>query len=260
MRNAFLEIRVLAYQPDKSRHPGGVLDEIGMIADACHNLPGTVSRRLRSVSGPDPFVYLWHTASPEQRRWLASQFRYLGLDHAWLAEAPWPPKPQPPSTRPRLGRGGMRIPRTAREFAAVGTERLRRLVLEGAALEPPGRKTPDNMLAHLDHVGPHLIRLSRPGEVQFLPPGPGDLQQYRCLLRMMDGATIVGHVRLRASSFAALRPNIPLLEGVLLAASVPQSNERDVYLWTRDHRAADPQCSLCAARSGHAEPPAPDGQ
>lgn len=75
MRNAFLEIRVLAWRPDTAPHEGDALAQIGMIADACHNLPGAVRRRLGSDSGPDPFVYLWHTASPEQRRWLAAQLR-----------------------------------------------------------------------------------------------------------------------------------------------------------------------------------------
>lgn len=146
----------------------------------------------------------------------------------------------------------MRVPRTLREFVAVDTERLRALVLEAAALEPPGRKPPGHMLAHLDHAGPHLVRPSRPGEVRFLPPGPDDLCQYRYLLRMIDGATVVGHVRLRPSSFAALPTNLPVTERLLLAGSVPRPHERDVYLWARDHHAADPSCVLCAAGS---EPP-----
>lgn len=37
MRNAFLEIRVPAAR--HSPHEGDALAQIGMIADACHNLP-----------------------------------------------------------------------------------------------------------------------------------------------------------------------------------------------------------------------------
>jgi hypothetical protein len=124
---------------------------------------------------------------------------------------------------------------------------LRVLVLEAAALEPPGRKSPAYVLAHLDPAGCHVVRPSRPGEPLFLPPGPGDLRQYRSRLLMIDGSVVVGHLRLRASSFAALPPGLRLAERIRLAARVSRPDERDVYVWARDHRVADPQCQLCLA-------------
>ncbi|SRR5216683_597360 len=96
-----------------------------------------------------------------------------------------------------------RVPRTLREVVALDTASLR--VPEAAAREPPGRKSPGHVLAHLDPAGRHVVRASRPGEPLFLPPGPGDLRQYRGLLQMIDGSVVVGHLRLCTSSFAALR-------------------------------------------------------
>jgi hypothetical protein len=144
MRNAFVEIRFLAWRPEMSTHPDGALAQIHMIADACHNLPGAAGFRPGPDSGPDPFIYLWQTASPEQRRWLAGQFSFLGLDYGYLSEAPWPPAARSPSRRPRLGRGGMRFPRTLREFVALDTARFQALVRESAPLEPPGRVAPEH--------------------------------------------------------------------------------------------------------------------
>jgi len=138
------------------------------------------------------------------------------------------------------------------ESVACDTASLRVLVLEAAALEPPGRKSPASVLAHLDPVGRHVVRASRPGEPLFLPPGPGDLRQYRGQLQMIDGRVAVSHLRLRASGFAALPSNLRLAEQIRLAARVPRRGEHDVYLWARDHRAADPQCRLCRAAAGSA--------
>lgn len=140
-----------------------------------------------------------------------------------------------------------RVPRSLRESVACDTAQLRVLVLEAAALEPPGRKSPGYVLAHLDPAGRHVVRASRPGEPLFWPPGPGGLRQYRGLLQMIDGCVVVGHLRLCASSLAALPPGLRLAGRILLAARVPRLDERDVYLWAGDHRVADPQCRLCRA-------------
>jgi hypothetical protein len=247
---ALVEIRFLASHPESAEHPDGALAQIGMIADACHNLPGAGVIRPRPGDDVDPFVWLWQTATAAQRRWLTRQFEALGVDYRYLADsAPWPPA-HAPARRPGLRRRGGRVPRTLGEFVALDTASLRALVLEAAALEPPGRKPPGYVLAHLDPGGRHLVRASRAGEELFLPPGPGDLRQYRGLLQMIDSSVVVGHLRLRTSSFAALPANMRVAERLLLAATVPQSHERDVYLWTRGHRGACPRCPLCPASLG----------
>lgn len=246
LRMALVEIRYLARHPETAEDQDNALDRIGMIADACHNLPGAERIRPRTAYDLDPFIYLWQTATPAQREWLIRQFQSLGADYQYLLDStPWPPPARAPATRPRLRRRGTRVPHTLSEYVAMDTATLRTLALEAAALEPPGRKRPEHTLAHLDPTGRHLLRASRPGEVLFLPAGPHDLRQYRGLLQMMDGATIVGHLRLRASSFASLPSNMTVAERLRLAATVPQSHERDTHLWTRDHRASVPHCPLC---------------
>ena len=256
LRLALIEIRYLARQPETAEDRGGALDRIGMIADACHNLPGAERIHPRTPYDLDPFVYLWQTSTPAQRKWLIARFQSLDVDYQYLLDsAPWPPPARTPAMRPRLRRRGARVPHTLSEYVALDTATLRSLTLEAAALEPSGRKRPEHTLAHLDPAGRHLVRASRPGEVLFLPAGPHDLHQYRGLLQMMDGATIVGHLRLRASSFASLPSNMTVAERLRLAATVPQPHERDTHLWTRDHRATDPQCPLCrpspTPESGH---------
>ena len=249
LRNGLVEIRFLAGNPDSAEHPDGALAQIHMIADACHNLHGAGKIRPRSPYDYDPFVYLWHTSTAEQRLWLTRQLEDMGVDYGWLTDtSPWPPPARTPARRPRLRRRGIRFPRSPREYVALDTTTLRQLVLEASALEPPGRKPRDHMLAHLDPGGRHLVRASRPGEPLFLPPGPEDLGQFRGLLQMSDGSVVVGHLRLRSSSFAELPPNISIAERLLLAATVPQRHERDVGLWFRDHKAADPQCPLWATQ------------
>lgn len=241
-----MEIRYLVRHPESTEGTDAAVARIAMIADACHNLPGADKVVPRSIYDLDPFVYLWQSSTDAQREWLIRQFESLGADYRYLVEAaPWPPPARTPATGPRLRRGGWRLPRSLNEFVGLDTATLQTLILEAAALEPPGRKRPDHLLAHLDPTGHHLMRASRPGEVSFLPPGPQDLRQYRGLVAMRDSAVVTAHPRLRASSFAALPPNLNPAQRLRLSASVPQSHERDVYLWTRDHRAAEPQCPLC---------------
>jgi hypothetical protein len=170
------------------------LAEIHLIADVCHNLPAAAS--VHSADGYDPFVYMWQTATTDQKRWLSQQLKHLGADDSYLVESPpWPPPAVPPAQRPRLAGRGWRIPRDPDAFIAVDTAKLQELVREAYALEPPGRKSPDWTLAHLHPDGRHILRPSRHGEPLFFPPGPDDLRQYRGLLHMADGATVVGHLR-----------------------------------------------------------------
>ena len=242
---ALLEIRFLAANPGDAEHPDGALAEIHMIADVCHRLP--VSPLGRNRDGFDPFVYMWQHASPDQQRWLTRQLQEMGVDQRYLEESPpWPPPAIPPAVRPRWGRHGWQIPRDPGAFKALDTTTLRALVLEAAALEPPGRKRSDWLLAHLHPDGPHILRASRTNEMLFLPQGPADLRQYRGLARMEDDATVVAHVRLRESSFAALPAHLSRVRRLNLAAIPPRRGERDVYLWGHDHRAAEPACQSCA--------------
>jgi hypothetical protein len=98
---ALVEIRFLASHPESAEHPDGALAQIGMIADACHNLPGVGAIHPRSAYDEDPFVYLWQTATAAQRRWLTRQFEALGVDYRYLADsAPWPPPARAPARRP----------------------------------------------------------------------------------------------------------------------------------------------------------------
>ncbi|MET8835137.1 hypothetical protein ABZV78_14645 [Micromonospora sp. NPDC004540] len=243
---ALLEIRMLAFRPDLSRHPDGHLAEIHLIADVCHNLPRAAA--VRAANGFDPFVYMWQTATADQQRWLSGHLKSLGVDHRYLVQNPsWPPPVTTPAQRPRLARRGWRIPRNPGGFVAVDTAKLGELVREAHALEPSGRKSPEWTIAHLRPEGQHILRPSRLGEPLFLPDGPGDLRQYRGLIQMRDGATVVDHLRIRESSFASLPAKLSPIDRWLLAAAPYGSRERDVYLWGRDHRSAEPDCSQCLA-------------
>jgi hypothetical protein len=131
-------------------------------------------------------------------------------------------------------------------FKAVDTTALRALIREADAVEPTGRQRSDWLLAHLHPDGPHILRKRRTGEMLFQSDGPVDLRQYRSLVRMEDDAVVVDHPRLRESSFAALPANLSRLRRLELAGIPPRRGERDVYLWCRDHRAAEPACQRCA--------------
>ncbi len=256
LRAALLEIRFLSLNRDGAGDPEGRMAQITMIADACHSLPGAAALPRRP-DGFDPFVYLWQTASPDQREWLRRQLDWLDADSRWLVHAPpWPGPAVPPAEGPRLRRRGWRFPRKPGAYATLDTETLRKLALEAAALEPPGRKSPGWLLAHLEPQARHVVRASQPREPLLLPHGPADLRQYRSLLRMQDGATVVGHLRLRESAFSALPRNLSFVQRLKLAAAPPTYNARDAYLWSRDHRASAPDCPQCAGTPpppGHAE-------
>lgn len=245
LRHALLEIRLIAARPEDTDDP---LARIHLITDVCHRLPGALS--ARTDDGFDPFVYMWQTANDQQRQWLTARFNALGVDHDYLVEAPrWPAPAAAPAMRPRLRRGGWQLPRHPNEFVKLDTATLRTLVLVADAVGPPGRARSDWLLAHLHPDGPHIVRPSCPSEPLFLPEGPGDLRQYRALLRMLDGATVIGHLRLPASTVADLPAGLSIGQRWLLAATPSRSRDRDAYLWDRDHRATDPDCPHCTPPS-----------
>ena len=59
MSRAFLEIRALAYGAQDAEDPAGALERIGLLADACHNLPGVIGRRPPAPGEADPFIGPW---------------------------------------------------------------------------------------------------------------------------------------------------------------------------------------------------------
>jgi hypothetical protein len=50
---------------------------------------------------------------------------------------------------------------------------------------------------HSDPDALHIVRACSPTDLLFLPPGPGDLRQFRGLLRMRDSAVVVGRARIQ---------------------------------------------------------------
>jgi hypothetical protein len=245
LSSALVEIRTLAFNPDLARHPDGHLAEIRMIADVCHNLAGAAP--VRAPNEFDPFIWTWQQANADQKRWLREHLDDLGVDYSHLELAePWPPPATAPAMGPRWSRRGWRFPRDPDAFIAVHTTPLAGLLREADALEPPGRKSPEWLLAHLHPDALHIVRACSPTDLLFLPSGPGDLRQFRGLLRMRDGAIVVGHLRLRESSFGALPANLSRIDRYRLAATPPRRRERDVYLWGRNHDATEPDCAECA--------------
>ncbi|MFI6758823.1 hypothetical protein ACIBF5_06715 [Micromonospora sp. NPDC050417] len=240
---ALIEIRTLAYLPDTANHPTGHLEQIRLIADACHNLPTTGGVRR---DGFDPFVYLWQTTNAYQRAWLVRHLDEAGVDYRYLAQsAPWPPPSTPPALRPTLRWGGWQLPRNPTAFKALDTSTLRSLEREALALDKPTGKNHEWRLSHLHPDANHILRPSRPDENLFRPNGPADLVEYRAIVTMIDGAVIVDHFRLRESSFAALPANLTRTRRYQLASTPRRRRERDTYLWGRDHRASEETCPAC---------------
>lgn len=96
----FVDIRLIAREPDRAGDPAAALKRIHVIADACHNLTGAATWRRRG-SRPDPFAWTWQTASPDQREWLVEIFQSLELDTAWLDTVP-PKRPLDHARRTRI--------------------------------------------------------------------------------------------------------------------------------------------------------------
>lgn len=122
-----------------------------------------------------------------------------------------------PSERSRPARGGIRLPRSLREYTAVDTTTLRSLVHEAleAGSPPPARQAYARLLlAHAAPQGRHLLRAIRAGERHA---SANELTEFRCAVRMNDRAVI------------AFRNG---------------TNEDD-YLRARSHQRALPDCLLC---------------
>lgn len=158
--------------------------------------------------------------------------------------------------RPRLARGGIRLPRSLREYASVDTATRRSLVNEalgtGSSLEARQVRLV-TLLAHLAPDGQHLLRAVRPRERQALDRD--GITECRCLARMNDHAVIVFRPRLQGEALASITRGPSPVRQFWLAASTPYRHERDDYLWTRDHRAAMQDCPLCEALQSRKDQP-----
>ncbi|MFC3739332.1 hypothetical protein [Paractinoplanes deccanensis] len=243
-----IEIRALAANPGRSKHPDGHLAEIRLIADVCHNLPG--ADRPPPPGEYDGLVCTWQTAGDFQRSWLRKHLTGAGVDTAFLEQAPSLPRPATaPGTWPTWER--WQIPRDPKTFIAVGSSTLAGLVRQAHSADhypthgPARTAFLEWFLEHLHPEGRHVLRPSRPGETLFQPDGPNDLRQYRALVTMSDGALVVDHPRLREADVAALPTNLHLLRRLLLAVVPARRAERDAGLWARHHRATASDCRLC---------------
>jgi len=245
MSLAFIEIRYFARGPRGKEDPAAALERIGWLADACHNLPGVAGRRPPRWGEPDPFVGPWKSSNPDQHAWMAKALESAGLDTAWLDAAPqWYP-PVDPVERPRLAWGGIRFPRGLREYAELDAEALRALLTD-AREHGPRQAGTGPVLTHAAPGSRYLLRAARRGELRFGPEYEG-LDEYRCLVRMNDGAIAVARYWLRPETVAKVPCGISLPHRLWLAASVPQRHERDMYLWNRAHKAGSPDCPICTS-------------
>jgi hypothetical protein len=250
LRYAMVEIRTLAYTPEAATHPDGNLVEIGLIADACHNLPG--AHEPRPMGEYDGLVWTWQTANAFQKAWLRARLNRLGVDLSFLELAPALPQPATaPDTSPHWR--AWQWPRHPRAFVAADTTALSELIRRARAAQTPDPRFGPareafirSTLRHLHPDGRHILRRSRPDENLFVPDGPDDLRQYRAVLTMYDGGVVVDHPRLRTSDVDQVPARLSPIHRLQLAAVPYRRNERDVGLWMRAHREADPNCALCA--------------
>jgi hypothetical protein len=244
MSQAFIEIRTLAYTAKDKEDPADALERIRLLADACHNLPGVIGRRPPRPGDVDPFIGPWR--HPREHNWMARVLKSTDLDTAWLDTAPrWPPV-LAPVERPRLARGGIRLPRSLREYTSVDTTAFRSLVNEAceAGSPPEARQAYLRLLlAHVAPEGRHLLRAIRPGERPTL--ASNGLTEFRCLVRMNDQAVIAFRPRLRSEALTAIPRRLSPVRQLWLTASTPRRHERDDYLWIRAHQRALPDCPLC---------------
>jgi hypothetical protein len=248
MSQAFMEIRALAYGAEGTGDPAGALDRIRLLADACHNLPGAIGRRPPAPGEADPFVGPWR--KPREHDWMARNLKAANLDASWLDAAPWTPPVLVPVERPRLARGGIRFPRSVREYTSVDTATLRSLVNDAQETgDPPTARQAylRSLLAHAAPEGRHLLRAIRPGERPAL--ASSGVTEFRCLMRMNDQAVIAFRPRLRSQALAAVPRRLSIARQLWHSAGTPRGHEQDAYLWTRQHQAAQPDCPLCQPRA-----------
>lgn len=248
MSQAFIEIRTFAYTAKDKEDLADALERIRLLADACHNLPGVIGRRPPRPGDTDPFIGPWR--NPREHDWMARVLKAADLDTAWLDAAPrWPPVIAPVE-RPRLARGGIRLPLSLREYTSVDTPTLRSLVseaLEVGSLPEVRQKYLRLLLAHLAPEGRHLLRAVRTGERPTL--ASSGLTEFRCLAQMNDRAVIAFRPRLRSEALAVIPHRLSPVRQLWLAASTPRRHERDDYLWVRAHQRTMPDCSLCESPS-----------
>lgn len=245
---AFIEIRTLAYTTREGRaDPSEALEQIRLLANACHNLPGVIGRRPPALGDVDPFIEPWR--NPREHDWMARVLKSTELDTAWLdAEPRWPPVVAPVE-RPRPVRHGIRLPRNLREYKSVDTAMLRSLVNESLHVESPAGAREAHLrfvLAHVAPAGRHLLRGIRNGERPSL--ARNGFTEFRCLARMNDQAVIAFRPQLLSATLAAIPHGLSPVRQLWLAASTPRRHEQDDYLWTRAHRATQPDCPLCGSQ------------
>lgn len=249
MSQAFIEIRTLAHTAKDKEDSADALERIRLLADTCHNLPGVIGRRPPRPGDADPFIGPWR--NPREHNWMARVLQSAGMDTAWLDTAPrWPPVLLAPVERPRLARGGIRLPRSLQEYASVDTSTLRSLVTEALEAGPPPearRKYLRLLLAHVAPEGRHLLRAIRPSERPTL--AANGLTEFRCLAQMNDQAVIAFRPRLRSEALAVIPHRLSPVRQLWLAASTPRRHERDDYLWVRAHQRIMPDCPLCESPS-----------
>jgi hypothetical protein len=166
-----MEIRYLARGPEGKEDPTTALERIGLLADACHNLPGAGCAPRRGDL--DPFIGPWRSITTGEHAWMAGVLKSANLDTAWLDAAPLGPPAVTPAERPRPTWGGFRFPRSLREYAALDTSALRVLLVDAKELGWPTTGVPDDLLRHTAADGTHLLRAIRPGEMLFGPDRDG---------------------------------------------------------------------------------------
>ena len=210
--NAILEIRYYAAQGDPEH-----LTRIRQLADVVHNLPGGIlggGERRPEPYGYHTFRWMWETASPRQREWLEVQFDAIGYDYSYLDEPPSPP------ARKEIRRSASAKEITTATLVSLDTNSA------WAAHE----------IRHADPDAMHVLMPRERDEPRFRPAEPG-VSEYNCLLRMMDGETILVHLRFPTALFDAL-PGRPRARRWTTPA-------RDGYLWRRGH--APDGCPICAS-------------
>ena len=177
---------------------------------------------------------------------MARVLKSADIDTAWLDAAPRQPQALAPAERPRLARGGIRLPRSLHEYTSVDTATLRSPVNEAleAGSPPEARQAYLGLLlAHAAPEGRHLLRAIR--AVERPAPASSGLIEFRCLARMNDRSVIAFRPQLRSEALTAIPRHLSSVRQLWLAASIPRRHERDDYLRVRAHHSALPGCPLC---------------
>jgi hypothetical protein len=82
LTDGLIEIRTMAStQQPLLTQDGAYLKQIWMIADICHNLPGSL-RSDTEATAITGLQFVWDTANESKRRWLRSSLAPHGIDVA----------------------------------------------------------------------------------------------------------------------------------------------------------------------------------